>query len=155
MDPVLHNQRCSSGIGPLWCWFCLVWLSSDGWIWSHDLTLLIFNEWTKNEKNLPHSKNEIDDGLNCLMRRFIFCCLRPAAKDQGINWVVVVVAVLFHLSHFLFFKWKNSTSPVLQHPSQVLYQLSYRHIVTPEVENYLFELRISKTKPQTSRQSWL
>ena len=38
---------------------------------------------------------------------------------------------------------------VLQLPSQALYPLSFSHIVTQVVKNYLFNLRMSKTMPQT------
>ena len=39
---------------------------------------------------------------------------------------------------------------VLQHPSQVLYQLRCINVPTVARENYLFNLRISKTTLQTS-----
>ena len=53
-----------------------------------------------------------------------------------------------------FFLAGNLTG-ILGHTSQALFQLSYSNIVTQSMENYLFNLRISKTKPQTLDQSWL
>ena len=94
-------------------------------------------------------------------------CLRPLAKDQGITLVVVVlllvvVLVVNHLVHFLLkinlsekhFSLLGNRIGVLMLPSQALYQLSYINIVPNLLENYLFNLRISKTKPQTLDQSW-
>ena len=57
-------------------------------------------------------------------------------------------------------KWKkfclswNQTGVILN-SIQALYQLSYSIIVSHSMENYLFNLRVSKTTQQTPRQSWL
>ena len=80
---------------------------------------------------------EIQNRIRCTTGKFFSFCLRPSAKDLGITRVVVVL-VLFHVSHFLIkrnLSEKNSSSErnqigVLQHPSQVLYQLSYNNIGT-------------------------
>ena len=89
--------------------------------------------------------------------------LRPPAEDLGITqFSALVVLVIFHLSHFLLnqSEWKKfylirNQSSVLWHPSRALYQLSYSNTVTLTLESFLFNFRISKTMPQTSRQSWL
>ena len=90
----------------------------------------------------------------------VYFCLRPLAKDQGITWVVVVVLV-HHLVHFLSKRnlskknlpdWKLNWG--LQIHSQALYPLSNCLIVTQIVKIYLFNLRMSKTMPQTLDQYW-
>ena len=75
-------------------------------------------------------------------------CKRPQAKDQGMTLVVLLVllVVVHHLVHFLIKRKKFSLTGnqigVLQLPSKALYPLSYSHIVTQVVKNYLFNLRI-------------
>ena len=93
-----------------------------------------------------------------------------AAKDQGITWVVVFL--VHHLVNFLFkINLREKNYPFLgiesgtSRSSRALYQLSYSEIETQNIENYLLKdilynctkiiyLMISKTTPQTSRQSW-
>ena len=89
-------------------------------------------------------------------------CLQPLAKDLGITRVVLVLVFHVLVSFPLKSKFKLKKSSfignqtrVLQHHSQVLYQLGFRNIVIHEMENDLFDFRISKTTPQTSRQSLL
>ena len=66
---------------------------------------------------------------------------------------------IWFISSLKKFKWKKlsltgNQTGVLQLHSQVLYPLSYSHIVTHVVKNYLFNLRMSKTMPQTLDQYW-
>ena len=87
-------------------------------------------------------------------------CLRPSAKDLGITRVVVVL-VLFHLSHLLFKRNLNEKKihpsgkqpGVLEHASQALQQLSLSDKDLLLLENDLFNLRLSKTRPQSLDQS--
>ena len=91
-------------------------------------------------------------------------CLRPPAKDQGITWVVLVSVVLCNLVHFhlkINLSEKNFSLPgiwtkVLLLPSQALYQMSIDTLIHwyRMMENYLFNLRISKTTQQTLDQYW-
>ena len=98
--------------------------------------------------------------FRCKLSSAFNYCLRPSAKDQGITLVAVVLS---DRSHFLFkrnlwgkkFSLARNWIRVLWNPSQALYQLSYSNIVTHSMENYPFNLRISKTMAQTSDQSWL
>ena len=95
----------------------------------------------------------------------LFCtvhfCLQPSAKDQGITWVVVLLGLVHHLVHFLFkinlsekkFSLPGNQTGVLLLPSRALsteLRLNWYKLM----ENYLFKQRISKTTPQTLRQSW-
>ena len=80
---------------------------------------------------------------SCSLQTF---CRRPSAKDLGITRVV---AVLFHLSHFLFKRNRSEKNLSLigtqirgfWHPSQALYQLSNSNIVTLTLESYLFNFK--------------
>ena len=66
-----------------------------------------------------------------------YFCLRPSVKDQGITWVAVV-AVLLHLSHFLyksylskkFFPARNQTGGSSAHQSRILSTELQRHCYT-------------------------
>ena len=78
------------------------------------------------------------------------CGHRPKTKE---------LLELFLSLFLLIFKWKKFSltgnwTGVLQLPSQAVNSLSYSHIVTQVVKNYLFNLRMSKTMPQTLDQYW-
>ena len=90
--------------------------------------------------------------LPCL-EFFIFHVHVPCKAFQ---WIIVVL-ILFHLSHFL--PKRNSSEKklilaenwlrALVHANQARYQLSFSNIHTQGLRNYLYNIRISKASPQT------
>ena len=67
---------------------------------------------TESSLKLKTLRNGIDHRR--VQRKFDHFCLWPSVKDQGTTRVVVIVVVLFHLSHFLIKKnlsEKNSAKP--------------------------------------------
>ena len=83
---------------------------------------------------------------------FLIFCQRPLARDQGIIWVTV------NLLFFSIFIFKGNLSekniPSMEFNSPARLSTNWA-TVTWYSENYLFNLRISKTMPQTLSQSWL
>ena len=87
--------------------------------------------------------------------------LLSAAIGQRIT-LVVLVLVVHHLVHLLSkiklsekkYSLPGNRPGILLLSSQALYQLSYSTTNTNCLENFLFNLRISKTTPQILRQSW-
>ena len=89
-----------------------------------------------------------------------YFCLRPSAKDQGITWVLLVL--VHHLIHFLLkikFSEKNFSpfreknfGPLAPQPSALSTE-QWQHWYNL-MENYQFNLRISKTTLSTLDQYW-
>ena len=79
------------------------------------------------------------------LRLFVYFCLRPSAKDQGIVVVVVVVLALHYLVHFVFKRnlseknlpeWESNWGPPDPQPST--YPLSYRAMDIIAMKNDLY-----------------